>query len=228
MPSVYKLHDLPDEDRPRERLQQVGADNLSQQELLAIIIEKGRAGNNVLQLAQKLLSEFGSLASIKQASLKELQKINGIGFATACKLKAAFCLGEKAVNYKQVKGRKIDNAQEIFEYLKSKYGSAKREYFLLMTIDTRRCLINRHIISIGTLNASLVHPREVFKPAIKDSAAAVVLVHNHPSGNLRPSKNDDEVTKKIDQASKLIKIDLLDHIIITKSNYFSYHEAGLL
>jgi DNA repair protein RadC len=228
MPSNYKLHDLPNEDRPRERLQQVGADNLSQQELLALIIEKGRSGRNVLQLAQRLLFEFGSLAKLKQASLKELQSINGIGPATACKLKAAFCLGEKANNSSQVNGKKIINAEQVFEYLKSKFGTAKKEHFVLLTIDSRRCLIAQHIISIGTLNASLVHPREVFKPAIKDSAAGIVLAHNHPSGDLKPSHNDDQVTNKINQASKMMKIDLIDHLIITNQDYFSYREAQLI
>lgn len=228
MPSRYKLRDLPSKDRPRERLQQVGADNLSQQELLALIIEKGRSGQNVLQIAQELLVQFGSLSKLKQASLSELQAVKGIGFATACKLKAAFCLGEKAINDNQINGQKINNAQQVFECLKPKYGSAKKEHFLLLTIDTRRCLITQHTISIGTLNASLVHPREVFKPAIKDSAAGIILAHNHPSGDLKPSHNDDQVTTKIKQASKLIKIELIDHLIITSGNYFSYHEASLI
>lgn len=228
MPSNYKLRDLPSEDRPRERLQQVGADNLSQQEILALVIEKGQSGRNVLQLAQELLSQFGSLADLKQASLKELQMVKGIGFATACKLKAAFCLGEKALNPASINGQKIINSQAVYQYLKRKYGPAKKEYCLLMTINTRQCLINLHTISIGTLNASLVHPREVFKPAIKDSAAGIILVHNHPSGDLKPSANDDQITEKIKHAAELIKIDLIDHLIITDSNYFSYHEAGLI
>lgn len=228
MPRVYKLRDLPSEDRPRERLQQVGADNLSQQEILALVIEKGQAGQNVLQLAQELLSQFGSLGNLKQASLKELQNVKGIGFATACKLKAAFCLGEKALNHTPINGQKINNSQAVFEYLKEKYGSAKKEHCLLMTIDTRHRLIKQHTVSIGTLNASLVHPREVFKPAIKDSAAGIILVHNHPSGDLKPSANDDQITEKIKQAAKLIKIDLIDHLIVTNNDYFSYHEAGLI
>ncbi len=228
MPSQYKLRDLPSEDRPRERLEQVGPENLSHQELLALIIEKGRAGRNVLQLAQNLLAEFKGLANLKQASLTELQKINGIGFATACKLKAAFSLADKAVRSSAGNNWKVNRAEEVFGFLKSKYGPAKKEHFIMLTIDTRRCLINQHTISIGTLNASLVHPREVFKPAIKDSAAGIILAHNHPSGDLKPSANDDQVTHNIQQAGRLIKIDLIDHLIITENDYFSYREAELI
>jgi len=228
MTKTFTIHDLPQNERPRERLKKVDVDNLSLQELLALIIERGKRGENVLSVAQNLLARFGSLEKIKEASLEELQKVKGIGFATACKLKTAFKLGEKASEKFEKYGQKIETPKDVFNLFKNELGDKKREHFKLLSLNSRNRLINIDDISIGTLNASLVHPREVFLAAIKNSAASIILVHNHPSGDPTPSKDDIEITKRIIEAGKIMGIDVLDHIIISKSKVFSFKEKGLI
>jgi DNA repair protein RadC len=168
MKKSYTLHDLPQEERPRERLRKVGVDNLSLQELLALIIERGKKGENVLTIAQNLLSHFGSLTRIKGASIEELQKVKGIGFATACKLKAAFKLGEKTLAKPKRYGQKIETPKDIYELFKNELGDKKKEHFKILSLTSRNRIISIDDISIGTLTASLAHPREIFYPAIKN------------------------------------------------------------
>ncbi len=228
MKNKYCLNDLPQSERPRERLKNVGIDNLSLQELLALVIEKGGRGSNVFEVSQRLLSCFGSLQKMKQASISELQKVKGIGFATACKLKAAFKLGEKSLtpftNYKE----KIDSAEKIFKLLRYKLGNKKKEHFYLLSVDTRNYLISIDQISVGSLNSSIAHPREIFKTAIKNSAAAIILVHNHPSGETNPSSADRQITRKLAQAGSLLNIPLLDHLIICESQFMSFKSKRFL
>lgn len=222
MSKNYTLHDLPKEEMPRERLRKVGVDNLSLQELLALIIEKGRKNNNVLTISQNLLANFGNLQNIKEASLKELQKVKGIGFATACKLKAAIKLGEKTlIKYKQY-GNKIVSTEDVFKLLKNEIGDKKKEHFVVLSLDSRKKLIDIDEISIGTINASLAHPREIFISAIRNSATSIILAHNHPSNDSEFSENDELITKKIIKAGKYLGINLLDHVIITEEEFSSY------
>jgi DNA repair protein RadC len=221
MKKSYTIHDLPPNDRPRERLQQVGADNLSVQELLALIIERGRPGLNVLSIAQNLLAEFGNLKRIKEASLKELQEVKGVGKATACKLQAAFKVGEKAQNNCKRYGQKIDSPEDVFKLLKDKIGNKKREHFVILSLDSRDCLININNNSIGILDSSLAHPREIFHTAIRNSANSIILAHNHPSGNPEPSDGDIRITKKLSKASELIGIKIKDHIIVGSDKFIS-------
>ncbi len=228
MSRVYTLHDLPTKERPRERLQEVGTENLSTQELLALIIEKGREGQNVLQLAQDLLSQFGNLQNIKKASLEELQKVKGIGFATACKIKAALRLGERSLNSSRNIGKKVEKPEDIFSTLKAKIGDKEKEYFVLICLNARNHILSIETISIGTLDSSLAHPREIFLPAIKDSAAAIILAHNHPSGDPAPSKNDKKLTQRLCEAGKILGIKVADHIIVTEENFLSFVKEGLL
>jgi len=219
----YTLRDLPEEERPRERLKKVGVDNLSIQELLALVIERGgKKGQTVLTTAQKLLSEFGDLASIKEASLQELQKVEGIGSATACKLKAAFRLGQKAQTKHKRYGQKIETPEDVFNLLKNEIGNKKKEHFRLLSLDSRNCLINIDEISIGTANSSLAHPREIFCPAIKNSAITVILVHNHPSGSLEKSPQDIKTTQELIAAADLLGIGIADHIIISDKEFVSF------
>lgn len=228
MPRGHTLHDLPPEERPRERLKDVGIENLSIQELLALVIEKGRKDQNVLQIAQNLLSQFGNLKSIKEASLKELQTVAGVGPATACKIKAAFKLGEKSLISPKKIGIKVEKPQDIFKLLKPKIGNKKKEHFTLVCLDTRNRIQNIETISIGTLDSSLAHPREIFLPAIKTAASSVILVHNHPSGNPTPSKNDEKITNRLRKAGQILGIKIADHIIITETRFLSFVEQGLL
>ena len=228
MTKTFTIHDLPQNERPRERLKKVDVDNLSLQELLALIIERGKRGENVLSVAQNLLARFGSLEKIKEASLEELQKVKGIGFATACKLKTAFKLGEKASEKFEKYGQKIETPKDVFNLFKNELGDKKKEHFKLLSLNSRNKLISIDDISIGTLNASLAHPREIFLAAIKHSAASIILVHNHPSGDPTPSKDDIEITKRIVEAGKILGIEVLDHIIITKTKVFSFKDKRLI
>lgn len=225
---TYTVRDLPIEDRPRERLQKVGVDNLSTQELLALIIEKGGRGQTVLTLAQNLLAHFGNLQNIKNASLEELKKVKGIGFATACKIQAAFKLGEKIESHITKLGEKIENPESVFNLLKNEIGNKKKESFYILSLTTRNNLISVDKVSTGTLSASLAHPREVFLPAIKNSASTVIIVHNHPSGDTQPSEDDLDITKRLIEAGKILGIDVVDHIIISKDSFCSFKEKSLL
>ena len=224
----YTVRDLQIEERPRERLQKVGVDNLSMQELLALIIEKGGKGQSVLTLAQNLLAHFGNLNNIKNASIEELKKVKGIGFATACKLQAAFKLGEKAESQIIKYGEKIEGPESVFNLLKNEIGNKKKESFYILSLTTRNNLISADKVSTGTLSASLAHPREVFLPAIKNSASSVIIVHNHPSENTQPSEDDLEITKRLKEAGKILGIEVIDHIIVTKDDYFSFKDKGLI
>ena len=225
---TYTVRDLPVGDRPRERLQKVGVDNLSTQELLALIIEKGGRGQTVLTLAQNLLAHFGNLQNIKNASIEELKKVKGIGFATACKIQAAFKLGEKAELHIPKFGEKIKKPETVFNLLKNEIGNKMKENFYILSLTTRNNLISVDKVSTGTLSASLAHPREVFLPAIKNSASTVIIVHNHPSGDTQPSEDDLEITKRLVEAGKILGVDVVDHIIVAKDNYFSFKDKGLL
>ncbi|MEA3475814.1 MAG: DNA repair protein RadC [Candidatus Cloacimonadota bacterium] len=225
---TYTVRDLPIEERPRERLQKVGVDNLSTQELLALIIEKGGKGQSVLTLAQNLLAHFGNLNNIKNASIEELKKVKGIGFATACKLQAAFKLGEKAEIQLNKYGEKIEGPKDIFNLLKREIGNKKKESFYILSLTTRNNLISVDKVSTGTLSASLAHPREVFLPAIKNSASSVIIVHNHPSGDTQPSEDDLEITKRLIEAGKILGIDVVDHVIVSKDSFYSFKEKNLL
>ncbi|MEO0292684.1 MAG: DNA repair protein RadC [candidate division WOR-3 bacterium] len=217
----FTLRDLPKEDRPRERLKLLGVDNLSIQELLALVIERGRKGSNVLTIAQNLLARFGNLSSIKEASIEELKEIYGIGFATACKLKAAFKLGEKALNKEDRYNSKITNPEVVFKLLKDDMGNKKKEYFKILSLNTRKRLISIDDISIGNLDSSIAHPREIFKAAIQNSAASIILVHNHPSGDPKPSNDDVRLTERMIEVGRIVGIEVDDHIIIGDNSYVS-------
>ncbi len=217
----FALHDLPQEDRPRERLKEIGEDNLSIQELLALVIEKGRKGKNVLTVAQDLLARFGNLAKIKEASVEELQQVDGIGFATACKLKAALKLGEKALSKHNRYDYQITTPKDVFELLKNDLGSKKKEHFKILSLTTRKKLIGIDDISTGILDGSIAHPREIFKSAIQNSAASIILVHNHPSGDPSPSDGDVQLTRRIVEAGRIMGIDVDDHVIIADESFAS-------
>jgi len=217
----FTLHDLPQEDRPRERLKEVGVDNLSIQELLALVVEKGRKGKSVLSVSQNLLAKFGNLARMKEASVEELQEVDGIGFATACKLKAALKLGEKALNKHDKYDYEITAPKAVFDLLKNDLGNKKKEHFKILSLTTRKKLISIDDISIGILDSSIAHPREIFKSAIQNSAASIILVHNHPSGDPTPSNDDIKMTERLIEAGKIMGIEIDDHVIISDNLFAS-------
>ncbi|MCK4908960.1 MAG: DNA repair protein RadC [Planctomycetes bacterium] len=229
----FTIRDLPASERPRERLQNLGAENLSAQELLAIILGQGTRGESVMVTAQRLLSEFGNLQGIADASFPELKKVKGIGPAKAAQIRAAFTLNKKLNRLPdQIKSSRknpvLCSPDTVNEYMKTKLKDKKKEHFYVIMLNSRNKIIKDEKISEGTLNASLVEPREVFRPAIKASAAAVIFVHNHPSGDPSPSDDDLQVTRNLMKAAKIFKIDVLDHVIVGKNDCFSMKKEKLI
>jgi len=214
-----RLKEIALDQRPRERLKRHNADSLSDAELLAIILQNGSFGENVIDLSHRLISTF-SLEKLNSLSLSELMKIKGIGLAKAAKLVAAFELS-KRVNSGKICEKVVNNASDIANYYMEKLRDKKKEYFIAVFLDSKNKIIKDEIISIGTLNSSLVHPREVFKEAIKNSANSIILVHNHPSGDCEASDKDYEINKKLKETGRLVDIKVLDHIIIGKDNFLS-------
>ena len=207
-----KIKEISIEQRPRERLKSEGVDKLNNAELLAILLQNGSKGENVIDLSNRLISTFG-LDDLNSLSLKELTEIKGIEMAKASKLIAAFEVS-KRVSSGRICEKVVKNPADIAKYYISKLKDLKKEYFIAVFLDSKNKIIKDEIISIGTLNSSLVHPREVFKEAIKNSAASIILVHNHPSGNVEPSDEDYRVNKVLIGTGNLVGIKVLDHLIV--------------
>ncbi len=224
----FTIHDLPASERPRERLQKFGAEALSAQEVLAVILGRGIAGESVMVTAQRLLSQFGSLKGIAVASLEELAGVRGIGLAKAAQIKAAFELTSRIEGY-QESGKKetVKTPEDVVALVRSRLRSKKKEYFLALLLDTRNQLIRVAEISVGSLDSSIVHPREVFKEAVSASAASVLFAHNHPSGDPEASEDDINLTKRLVEAGEIMGIDVLDHVIIGDRGYLSLKREGL-
>jgi len=227
MSKSFTLHDLPQEERPRERLTQFGEQALAAQELLQLILGRGIAGESVVVTAQKLLSHFGSLQKLSEASIEELLSIKGIGLAKAAQIKAAFEIGRRvSTQTPAYKSKELTDPEKVFKFMRSKVKDYHKEHFYMITLNARNLSISE--VSIGTIDASLVHPREVFSEAIKSNAASVIFVHNHPSGDPKPSEDDLVITKKLIKAGEILGIAVADHIVITRSNYFSLKAKGLI
>lgn len=223
----YSIQALPEEERPRERLLRFGADSLSLVELLAVILGSGTKTMPVLQLAQELVICFGGLKQLTEATLPELLTIKGIGKTKAIQLKAALNLGMRA-SRQLIKPRfKIEHPLHAYQLIKEQLENETREVFMVILQDTKGYLICCETVSIGSLSQTLVHPREVFYPAIRHKAASLLIAHNHPSGDPAPSPQDLELTRVLLEASQLVGIPLLDHIIIGKETYLSFRQKGL-
>ena len=222
------IHDLPTSERPRERLQKFGVEALSAQEILALILGRGIAGASVTVTAQRLLSQFGNLKGIASASVEELSQVKGIGIAKASQIKAAFELTNRLEDYSEAGDKSlVKTPDDVVGVVRSRLRGKKKEHFLALLLDTRNQLIKVSEISIGSLDTSIVHPREVFKEAISASAASVIFAHNHPSGDPEASEDDIELTKRLAKAGEIVGIDVLDHIIITDKKYLSLKRQGL-
>lgn len=222
----FTIYSLPTSDRPRERLRAMGEESLSTLELLNILLGRGGAGESVLLLSQRLLQKFGNLQNIANASLEELCTIKGIGFAKASQIKAAFELGKRSKNAPSDASHKIiiDAPLKATQFLSPQLHNQKKEHIIMLSLDTRKALIKKSLISIGTLDASIIHPRDIFKEAILNFAAGFILVHNHPSGNPDPSSDDIKITRQLIKAANFLDIAFLDHIIIGNPSYHSFRE----
>ena len=227
MTKSFTLHDLPKEERPRERLVKFGEQALSAQELLQVILGRGIAGESVVVTAQKLLAQFGSLQKLAEASIDELSSVKGIGLAKATQIKAVFEIGRRlSTQTPPYKSKELIDPEKVSRLVKSKLKDYHKEHFYIIALNARNWSISE--VSKGTLNANLVHPREVFGEAIKSNAASVIVAHNHPSGDPEPSEDDLTITKRLIEAGKILGIKVLNHVIITKDNYFSFKEKGLI
>ncbi len=212
-----RIKDIPKENRPRERLKQNGIDVLSNAELLAIILQKGTRKENVIDMSNRIIFKY-SFDKLSECSLTELKDIPGIGDAKAMQIKAIFEIN-KRVNSGVICERVVNCSEDIAKYYIERMKGLKREHLIAVFLDSKNKIINDKVISIGTLNSSLVHPREVFKEAIKNSANAIILVHNHPSGEVESSPEDLDITEKMKEAGVLVGIKVLDHVIVGKDRY---------
>lgn len=234
---THTVHDVPLSERPRERLKKFGPEVLTLQELLALILGSGTHGQSVLVVANQILDRFGSLKALSNASLDDLSQIRGFGNAKSCQIKACFEIArrlkyheenEQKENQNQCKEISITSPEEIVSLIKDEIKDYKKEHFILISFNTRNIVIGVDKISIGTLTASLVHPREVFKDAIRRHAASIIVAHNHPSEDPEPSEEDIKITKRLSEAGRIMGIELLDHLIITGNSFYSFKEKGMI
>jgi DNA repair protein RadC len=227
MSKSFTIHDLPKEERPRERLVKFGEQALSAQELLQVILGRGVAGESVAVMAQKLLTQFGSLQKLTEASIEELSSIKGIGLAKATQLKAVFEIGRRiSTQTPSYKNKDLTDPKKAYQLIKSKLKDYHKEHFYIIALNSRNHSIAE--VSVGSLDASVVHPREVFAEAIKNKASSVIFAHNHPSGDPEPSEDDLVTTKQLTEAGKILGIEVVDHIIVTKNSYFSFKDGNLI
>ena len=234
----FSVRDLPKSERPRERLIEFGAKNLSSPEILALILNTGSRGESVMMLSQKLIMHFGSLNGIMNASIEDLKNVKGMGEAKASKLMACFEIAKRAVREEteseqifeteKKKYNSVTSPEEMFKIISSKINNYSKEHFYVISLDIRNNYIGIDEISVGTLTASLVHPRETFESAIRRHAAHIIIAHNHPSGEVEPSEDDLKITKRLVDAGKIMGIEVLDHLIITEMRYLSFKEKNLI
>ena len=218
-----KFKEFIDSEKPREKLKTLGVSYLSDTELLAILLRTGSKNESIIELSNRLLKEVGSLNKLKNISLNGLIKIKGIKMAKASSLVAAIELGKRAF-CEEEKVMHLDSPKKIFNYYKSEFNGELQEKFFVLLYDSKLCLIKRIEVFRGTLNEISVHPREVFKNAIVESASFIVIMHNHPSGDTTPSDKDIEFTNRIISTGKIVGIEVIDHIIISFSEYYSFME----
>ncbi len=226
--SPIMLRDVPEEERPRERLILHGAHSLSNQELLAIILRPGTTNESVLQVSQRVLQTFEGLRQLKNATLEELMEIKGIGKAKAIQILASLELGKRIAQLHPDEKYTIRSPQDGANFVMEEMRFLQQEHFVALYLNTKNQVLHKQTIFIGSLNASIVHPREVFKEAIKRSAAWLICFHNHPSGDPTPSREDIAVTNRLVESGKLLGIDVLDHIIIGDNQYVSLKEKGYM
>ncbi|MEW9053314.1 MAG: DNA repair protein RadC [Neobacillus sp.] len=222
------IRDFPQDERPRERFVQNGPQSLSNHELIAILLRTGTKDESVLQLSNRLLTNFEGLRMLKAATLEEMMEIKGIGQAKAIQILAAVEIGRRIANLKNEDRYVIRSPEDGANYVMNDMRFLSQEHFVCLYLNTKNQVLHKQTIFIGSLNASIVHPREVFREALKRSAASIICLHNHPSGDPAPSKEDIEVTKRLVECGKMIGIEILDHLIIGENKFVSLKEKGYL
>jgi DNA repair protein RadC len=222
------IRDFPQDERPRERFVTNGPQSLSNHELIAILLRTGTSQESVLQLSNRLLTHFEGLRLLKAASLEEMTSIKGIGKAKAIQVLAAVEIGRRMANLTYDDRYVIRSPEDGAKYMMNDMRFLSQEHFVCLYLNTKNQVIHKQTIFIGSLNASIVHPREVFKEGLKRSAASIIALHNHPSGDPTPSREDIEVTKRLVECGKIIGIELLDHLIIGENKFVSLKEKGYL
>lgn len=222
------LKSVPVEERPRERLIKYGKSHLSNQELLAILISSGTRNESVMDLSNRVLMHFEGLKLLSEATIEELTAIKGIGDAKGVTVLAAIELGKRVHQYKPNEKYVIRSPEDGADYVMEEMRSLKQEHLVALFLNTKNQIIHRQTIFIGSLNASIVHPREIFREAVKRSAASIICAHNHPSGDPTPSQEDIHVTRRLVEAGKIMGIEMLDHIVIGNNRFVSLKEKGYL
>ena len=224
---MEKIKDLLKSERPREKLAKHGVSALSDAELLAVILRTGTYKENAIELSRELLKKF-NIKILSRIDITRLKKIFGIGEAKACQITACFELGRRLALFRKEKTQKISRPKDIAALIYPKLAGLKKEHLIGIYLDSRKRIVKEETIFIGSLNASIVHPREIFEIALNEGAVAVILMHNHPSGDIRPSDEDIKITRELAKAGEMLGIDVLDHIIIAEKKYFSMREKGFL
>ncbi|MCE8422553.1 MAG: DNA repair protein RadC [Candidatus Methanoperedens sp.] len=222
-----RIQDMQENERPRERLIKSGPESLSDSELLAIILRTGSMKENVINLSQRILSTY-NLKQLSQTNHTQLMKMHGIKKSKAAQILACFEIARRLESFHEETKLKINSPEDVYRRLYPRLREQKKESFIELCLDTKNQILKEEVISVGSLNANIVHPREVFKTALAESAAHIIVAHNHPSGDPTPSREDIEITKKLVDAGKIIGIDVLDHMIIGDGRHFSMKEAGYI
>lgn len=224
----YMLRDIPQEQRPRERMLHYGAGALSHAELLAILLRTGTRQESAIHVAQRILSEAGSLRSLVDLSIEELVQIKGVGPAKAVQLKAGIELGQRLSQSRLPSNPAIRSPRDAADLLMEQLRYLQKEHFVCLFLNTKNHVIAQETLSIGSLNAAVVHPREVFRAAIKCSSASLICAHNHPSGDPTPSPEDIKLTKRLLEAGEIVGIEVLDHVVIGDGKFVSLKEQGFI
>lgn len=226
---MINFKNIPESDKPRERLYQYGSENLSDEELISIILKTGTKGMSVKEVSLKLLENVGDIKRLKDIGINTLMGINGIGRVKAIEIKAAIELGRRIyIENNKLSGVILNNSLKIYEYFKDLVGNKKQEYFYTVYVDTKGRYIDKKCLFVGTINNSIIHPREIFKEAYLLSANGIICIHNHPSGDPTPSKEDMMITRKIKEIAVIHGIRLVDHIIVGIDSYYSFYEDNKL
>lgn len=221
-----KFNEIIQEEKPREKLKKTGVGSLTNSELIAILLRTGNKNESVDELSTRLLKEIGGIKKLNEASLNMLTKIKGVGLSKAATVLVSVELGKRIINSEEEKV-KLNTTTKIFNYYKNEFKGVLQEKFYVLLFDAKMNLIERKELYIGTVDSVSVHPREVYKEAIKESAKAIIVMHNHPSGDTTPSKEDIDVTNRLIETGKIVGIDMLDHIIISSKSYYSFYENSI-